>query len=88
MSAERVYQVQYIARVEGEEVYRQAISPLIFRAGLPFVVLAWGGTEDNAFPLLSRQLDPARLTEHPGGDADYLYDGLIEVPPQEPETPD
>ena len=39
MSEDRVYHVQHIARVEGEEVNRQVISDLIVRGDTPIVVL-------------------------------------------------
>jgi hypothetical protein len=86
MAADRVFCMQHVALSGG--AYRQALTDLIFRDGIPIAVLRWGGSPDNEFPLVIQRLDQSKLKEFRSGRVEYLYDDPIEVPPLEPETPE
>ena len=44
------------------------------------VVLDWGETRGNQFPLVTQEIDPSKLRDDPRGPGYFLYSGDIEDP--------
>lgn len=63
-------------------------SDLIFVEGVPFIVIEWSEMAGQEIPLVTVELDPARLVKLGWPTAEYLYQGgPIEDPRTDPPKP-
>jgi hypothetical protein len=60
--------------------YQHTNADLIFVDGVPTVVIEWDVRPGGDLPLVTAPLDPQHLQDLGWADADFLYDGAIEIP--------
>ena len=74
-AAARVYRVEHVVTIDSAKHY--AVTDMIFNGKQPIAVLVWGGKPGKEYPLVSRRLDPACLSEHRDGQITHRYEHPI-----------